>query len=68
MRIDELPRPWLLAAMTGVPMATLLECAERERAERAEEAQRSAIPVEYRRSRAVRRQPGKPVGPTRLAS
>ena len=33
MRIDDMPRPWLLAAMAGVPMSALLERAERERAE-----------------------------------
>jgi hypothetical protein len=43
MRIDDLPRPWLLAAMTGVPMTTLLEQAEREWAERAEVARRAEV-------------------------
>jgi hypothetical protein len=43
MRIDDLPRPWLLAAMAGVPMATLLEQAERERAELAEAARRAEM-------------------------
>jgi hypothetical protein len=38
MKIEDLPRPWLLAAMTGVPVAVLLEQAHREQAERAERA------------------------------
>jgi hypothetical protein len=33
MRIEDMPRPWLLAAVTGVPMATLLERADQEHAE-----------------------------------
>ena len=51
MRIDDLPRPWLLAAMAGVPMSALLERAERERAERAELARRDAVREHYRRPR-----------------
>jgi hypothetical protein len=51
MRIEDMPRPWLLAAMTGVPMSALLERAERERAERAEEARRNAVREHYRRAR-----------------
>ena len=42
MTIDDLPRPWLLAAMTGVPMSVLLRRAEQERAEQSEEALREA--------------------------
>jgi hypothetical protein len=40
MTIEDLPRPWLLAAMTGVPMSVLLIRAEQERAERSQEALR----------------------------
>ncbi len=50
MRIEDLPRPWLLAAMTGVPMAVLLERAERERDERLEEARRHPFSDRYRRT------------------
>ena len=32
MRIEDMPRPWLLAAVTGVPMAALLRRAEQENA------------------------------------
>jgi hypothetical protein len=51
MRIDEMPRPWLLAAMTGVPMSVLLERAEQERAERAERERRNVVREQYRGSR-----------------
>jgi hypothetical protein len=51
MRIDDLPRPWLLAAMAGVPISALLERAERERAECAELARRDAVREHYRRAR-----------------
>jgi hypothetical protein len=54
MRIDEMPRPWLLAAMTGVPMSVLLERAEQERAERAE--QERAERAERERRNVVREQ------------
>ena len=37
MRIDDIPRPWLLAAMTGLPMSALVKQAEEEAAERPEE-------------------------------
>jgi hypothetical protein len=50
MRIEDMPRPWLLAAMTGVPMSVLLERAERERAERIEEARRHPFSDKYRRA------------------
>ena len=50
MRIEDLPRPWLLAAMTGLPMAALLERAERERAERIEQARQRALGEKYRRA------------------
>jgi hypothetical protein len=50
MRIEDLPRPWLLAAMTGVSVSALLERAERERAEEAEAARHSAV-LEYQRAR-----------------
>jgi hypothetical protein len=33
MRIEDMPRPWLLAAVTGVPMTALLERADQELAE-----------------------------------
>ena len=46
-----MPRPWLLAAMAGVPMSALLERAERERAERADEARRNAVREHHRRAR-----------------
>jgi hypothetical protein len=49
MRIQDLPRPWLLAAMTGVPVSVLLERAEEERAEQAEKAWQSALGDHYRR-------------------
>jgi hypothetical protein len=48
MRIEDMPRPWLLAAMTGVPMTALLERAEQERAERLEEARRHPFSDKYR--------------------
>jgi hypothetical protein len=51
MRIDDLPRPWLLAAMAGVPMSALLERAERERDERAEEARKNAVREHHRHAR-----------------
>jgi hypothetical protein len=51
MRIDDLPRPWLLAAMAGVPMSALLERAERERDERAEEARKHAVREHHRHAR-----------------
>jgi hypothetical protein len=50
MRIEDLPRPWLLAAMTGVPMAALLEQAEREQAEQAERAWQRLLGEQYRRA------------------
>jgi hypothetical protein len=50
MRIEDLPRPWLLAAMTGVPMAVLLEQAEREQAEQAERAWQRLLGEHYRRA------------------
>ncbi|MEM7022637.1 MAG: hypothetical protein AAF637_08570 [Pseudomonadota bacterium] len=37
MRIEDIPRPWLLAAMTGVSMSELLEKAKQERDEQAAE-------------------------------
>jgi hypothetical protein len=55
MRIEDLPRPWLLAAMTGVPMAALLERAERERAARIEQARRHPFSDMYRRAGAADR-------------
>jgi hypothetical protein len=36
MRLEDMPRPWLLAAVTGVPMAALLRRAEREETPRPE--------------------------------
>jgi hypothetical protein len=68
MKIEDMPRPWLLAAMTGVPMSALLEQAERERAERAKVARRNAVRADYWRSRAVIRRPGKAIESARLAS
>jgi len=68
MRIEDLPRPWLLAAMTGVPMSALLEQAERERAERAEGARRAAMRGEQWRSRFVIHRRGERIKPARLAS
>lgn len=68
MRINDLPRPWLLAAVTGVPMSELLERAERERAERAEEAHSSELRAQYLRARSVRQRHREPVEPARLAS
>jgi hypothetical protein len=50
MRIEDLPRPWLLAAMTGLPVSALLERAERERAERMEQARQRPLGDKYRRS------------------
>jgi hypothetical protein len=50
MRIEDLPRPWLLAAVTGVPMAVLLEQAEREQAEQAERAWQRLLGEHYRRT------------------
>jgi hypothetical protein len=47
MRIEDLPRPWLLAAMTGLPVSALLERAERERAE---QARQRALGDRYRRA------------------
>jgi len=55
MRIEDLPRPWLLAAMTGLPMSTLLERAEREHAERVEQARQRALGEKYRRARIAER-------------
>lgn len=68
MRIEDLPRPWLLAAMTGVPMSTLLEQAERERAEQAERERRRAVREEQSRSRSVIHRRGERVELVRLAS
>jgi hypothetical protein len=68
MRIEDMPRPWLLAAMTGVPISALLEQAEREHAERAERARRSAVREEYQRSRYVIHRRGKRIEVARLAS
>ena len=67
MRIDDLPRPWLLAAMAGVPMSALLERAERERDERAEEARKNAVREYHRRRRSVAERPAIHL-PFRLAS
>jgi hypothetical protein len=73
MTIEDMPRPWLLAAMTGVSISALLEQAERERAEQAEAARRSAV-LEYQRARPpsaeqrVAHRPARPVGSRRLAS
>jgi len=50
MKIEDLPRPWLLAAMTGVPMANLLEQAERERAEQEERAWQRLLGEQFSRS------------------
>ena len=63
-----MPRPWLLAAMTGVPMSALLEQAEREHAEQAERVRRSAVREEYLRSHCVIHQRGKQIELARLAS
>jgi hypothetical protein len=57
MRIEDLPRPWLLAAMTGVPMAVLLEQAEREQAEQAERAWQRLLGEHYRRAWQATQQP-----------
>jgi hypothetical protein len=57
MRIEDLPRPWLLAAMTGVPMAVLLEQAEREQAEQAERAWQKLLGEHYRRAWAATERP-----------
>jgi hypothetical protein len=48
MRIEDLPRPWLLAAVTGVPMSALLDQAEHERAEKAERAWQKMRGEQYR--------------------
>jgi hypothetical protein len=53
MRIEDLPRPWLLAAMTGVPMAVLLEQADREQAEQAERAWQRLLGEQYRQGRSA---------------
>jgi hypothetical protein len=50
MKIEDLPRPWLLAAMTGVPMANLLEQAERERAEQEARAWQRLLGEQFSRS------------------
>lgn len=42
MKIEDMPRPWLLAAVIGVPMATLLERADQEHTEWLEAALREA--------------------------
>jgi hypothetical protein len=55
MRIEDLPRPWLLAAMTGVPMAVLLEQADREEAEQAERAWQRLLGEQYRARSASQR-------------
>jgi hypothetical protein len=68
MRIEDMPRPWLLAAMTGVPMSALLEQAEQERAEQAEAARRAAKREEQRRRRFVIDRRGTRIEPARLAS
>jgi hypothetical protein len=57
MRIEDMPRPWLLAAMTGVPMAVLLEQAEREQAEQAERAWQKLLGEHYRRTWSATEQP-----------
>jgi hypothetical protein len=57
MKIEDLPRPWLLAAMTGVPMANLLEQAERERAEQAERAWQRLLGEQFSRSRLTAQRP-----------
>ena len=62
-----MPRPWLLAAMTGVPMSALLEQAEKEHAEQVERARRNAV-REYRRSRYVIHRQGERIELVRLAS
>jgi hypothetical protein len=72
MRIEDVPRPWLLSAMTGVPMSALLEQAERERAERAEVARQNALCEKYARPSAADRRAIhrliRLIGSTRLAS
>jgi hypothetical protein len=71
MKIEDLPRPWLLAAMTGVPMSVLLERAERERAGRLKEARQDAPCEEFRRRRASsveRPATHRPVGPIKSRS
>lgn len=40
MKIEDLPRPWFLAAVTGVPMSDLLTRAEQEHTEEAHGAVR----------------------------
>jgi hypothetical protein len=50
MRIEDMPRPWLLAAVTGIPMLALLRRAEQEDAERPEETWQSALRDEEGRS------------------
>ena len=67
MKIADLPRPWLLAAMTGVPMSMLLEQAERERAEQARRAWQSTL-SEGRSAPAVVHRGGQRIELTRLAS
>jgi hypothetical protein len=50
MRIEDMPRPWLLAAVTGVPMAALLRRAEQEHAERPEATLPDTLRDEQERS------------------
>jgi hypothetical protein len=57
MRIEDLPRPWLLAAMTGVPMAVLLEQADREEAEQAERAWQRLLGEQYQQARSASHRP-----------
>jgi hypothetical protein len=57
MKIEDLPRPWLLAAMTGVPMANLLEQAERERAEQEARAWQRLLGEQFSRSLAAAHRP-----------
>jgi hypothetical protein len=68
MRIEDMPRPWLLAAMTGVPMSALLEQAEKEHAEQVERARRNAVREAYRRSRYAIHRRGERIELVRLAS
>jgi hypothetical protein len=51
MRIEDMPRPWLLAAITGVPMSALLRAAEQQSAERAQTALRDPPRIDYRQAR-----------------
>ncbi len=57
MSIEDMPRPWLLAALTGLSMADLVECHARKRRERRPPDRRSGpqssqrqVVVELRRT------------------